>query len=63
MKSFVDTNVLIYAEDRDAGQRHEISRDLLVDLWNTRNGVVSVQVLQEFFVNITRKPKKPLSAL
>ncbi len=62
MKSFVDTNVLIYAEDRDAGERHEIARDLIVELWNTRTGVVSVQVLQEFFVNITRKPKKPLSA-
>ena len=62
MKSFVDTNVLIYAEDRDAGERHQIARDLIVELWNTRTGVVSVQVLQEFFVNITRKPKKPLSA-
>lgn len=62
MKSFVDTNVLIYAEDRDAGERHRIARDLIVELWNTRTGVVSVQVLQEFFVNITRKPKKPLSA-
>ena len=62
MKSFVDTNVLIYAEDRDAGERHEVARDLIVELWNTRAGVLSVQVLQEFFVNITKKPKKPLSA-
>lgn len=62
MKSFVDTNVLIYAEDRDAGERHEIARDLVVELWNSRKGVVSVQVLQEFYVNITRKGKKPLSA-
>lgn len=61
MKSFVDTNILIYAEDRDAGERHELARDLVIDLWNTRSGVLSVQVLQEFFVNITRKPKKPLS--
>lgn len=62
MKSFVDTNVLIYAEDRDAGERHEIARDLLVELWNTRKGVVSVQVLQELYVNVTRKVKRPLSA-
>lgn len=61
MKSFVDTNVLVYAEDRDSGARHAIARDLLVELWNTRQGVVSVQVLQEFYVTITRKPKKPLS--
>lgn len=62
MKSFVDTNILIYAEDRDAGERHGVARDLLIELWNTRSGVLSVQVLQEFYVNITRKPKKPLSA-
>jgi len=62
VKSFVDTNVLIYAEDRDAGERHEIARDLLVELWNTRKGVVSVQVLQELYVNVTRKVKRPLSA-
>ena len=43
MKSFVDTNVLIYAEDRDAGERHQIARDLIVELWTTRTGVVSVQ--------------------
>lgn len=61
MKSFVDTNVLVYAEDRDAGPKHEIARDLLVDLWKTGQGVVSIQVLQEFYVTITKKPKKPLS--
>jgi predicted nucleic acid-binding protein len=59
--SFVDTNVLIYAEDRDAKRKHEIARDLVVELWNERNGVVSVQVLQEFYVNVTRKLKKPLT--
>jgi predicted nucleic acid-binding protein len=63
VRSFVDTNVLVYAEDRDAGAKHEIARDLLVDLWNTRQGVVSVQVLQEFYVTITRKPKRPLHPL
>ena len=61
MPSFVDTNVLIYAEDRDAKRKHEIARDLVVELWNERNGVVSVQVLQEFYVNVTRKLKKPLT--
>ncbi len=62
MKSFVDTNILIYAEDRDAGKRHTVARDLILGLWSTRKGVVSVQVLQEFFVNVTRKAKKPLTA-
>ena len=59
--SFVDTNILIYAEDRDAKRKHEVARELVVELWNERSGVVSVQVLQEFYVNVTRKLKKPLS--
>lgn len=59
--SFVDTNVLIYAEDRDAKAKHEIARDVVLRLWDDRDGVVSVQVLQEFYVNATRKLKKPLS--
>jgi len=59
--SFVDTNVLVYAEDRDAKARHEVARELIVKLWDNRSGVLSVQVLQEFYVNVTRKLKKPLS--
>jgi predicted nucleic acid-binding protein len=60
--SFVDTNILVYAEDQDAGRKHEVARDLILDLWNSRGGVLSVQVLQEFYVTVTRKLKKPLSA-
>lgn len=62
MPSFVDTNILIYAEDRDAKRKHDVARALIVDLWESREGVVSVQVLQEFYVNVTQKLKKPLSA-
>ncbi|HMA97433.1 MAG TPA: PIN domain-containing protein [Polyangiaceae bacterium] len=62
MPSFVDTNVLIYAEDRDAKEKHLVARDLILELWDSREGVLSVQVLQEFYVNVTRKLKKPLSA-
>ena len=62
MPSFVDTNILVYAEDRDAKTKHEVARDLVVKLWNERSGVLSVQVLQEFYVNVTRKLKKPLSS-
>jgi predicted nucleic acid-binding protein len=59
--SFVDTNVLVYAEDRDAKAKHDVARDLIVELWDGRSGVLSVQVLQEFYVNVTRKLKKPLT--
>jgi predicted nucleic acid-binding protein len=60
--SFVDTNVLVYAEDRDAKTKHEVARDLLVRLWDAREGVLSVQVLQEFYVSVTRKLKKPVTS-
>jgi len=60
--SFVDTNVLVYAEDRDDERKHSIARDLVVELWRSREGVLSVQVLQEFFVTVTRKIARPLSA-
>jgi predicted nucleic acid-binding protein len=59
--SFVDTNILIYAEDRDAKAKHRTARDIVVDLWESREGVVSAQVLQEFYVNATRKRKRPLA--
>lgn len=60
MPDFVDANVLVYAEDRDAGDKHLIARDLVADLWRTGDGVLSVQVLQEFFVTVTRKIPRPL---
>jgi predicted nucleic acid-binding protein len=58
--NFVDTNVLVYAEDQDAGRKHTIARDLVTDLWHSGEGVLSIQVLQEFFVNVTRKLSRPL---
>src|SRR6185295_18510600 len=58
--AFVDANILVYAEDRDAGSKHTIARDLVADLWRSGDGVLSVQVLQEFFVTVTRKMQRPL---
>jgi predicted nucleic acid-binding protein len=60
-KTFVDTNVLIYAHDIDAGHKHEIAKAVLRELWAERAGLLSTQVLQEFYVNATRKIKTPLS--
>jgi predicted nucleic acid-binding protein len=60
--SFVDTNVLVYAEDRDAKAKHAIARDLVLELWHARTGVLSVQVLQELYVTVTQKLKKPLAS-
>jgi predicted nucleic acid-binding protein len=57
---FVDTNILIYAHDLDAGHKHEIAAALIEGLWAAGTGVVSTQVLQEFYVNVTRKIMYPL---
>jgi len=59
-RTFVDTNILVYAHDRDAGPKSEIAASHLRDLWEGENGVTSVQVLQEFYVNAVRKISPPL---
>ena len=59
---FVDTNILMYAHDTAAGQKHRRAKVLVEELWETRAGVVSTQVLQELAVNLRRKAKKPLDA-
>ena len=61
VKAVVDTNVLIYAHDVDAAAKHELAKRILQELWNERTGALSTQVLQEFYVNVTRKIASPLS--
>ncbi len=60
-RTFVDTNILIYAHDVDAKSKHEVAKRVLRELWGERNGVLSTQVLEEFYVNVTRKIPQPLS--
>lgn len=60
-KTFVDTNILIYAHDLSEKRKHEVAKVLLLDLWASRTGLLSAQVLQEFYVNVTRKISKPIS--
>ncbi|MBW2367740.1 MAG: PIN domain-containing protein [Deltaproteobacteria bacterium] len=59
-KIFLDTNILIYAYDVTAGDKHKIANNILVTLWKSGTGVLSTQVLQEFFVNIIQKIPKPI---
>ena len=54
-KIFVDTNILVYGHDVDSGSKHQTARHLLLDLWQEKKGVLSTQVLQEFYVTMTRK--------
>jgi len=60
-REFVDANVLVYAFDSSAGRKQAAARQLLERLWNSGTGHLSVQVLQEFFVTVTRKVARPLS--
>jgi len=60
-KVFVDTNVLIDAHDLDAGMKHDRAASIISDLWEKEGGVISVQVLQEFYVSATRKISNPLT--
>jgi predicted nucleic acid-binding protein len=57
---FVDTNVLVYAFDRSAGEKRDRARSLLDRLWADMSGCISVQVLQEFYVTATLKVQNPL---
>ncbi len=59
-RCFVDTNILVYAHDASAGQKHERARALVEALWQSRSAVVSTQVLQELSVNVRRKAASPL---
>lgn len=61
-RQFVDTNVLVYAHDASAGTKHERAKSLLTELWHAGTGCLSVQVLQEFYVTVTQKVARPLSA-
>ena len=56
MSVFVDTNILVYAHDVDADDRHQRSVDLIRHLWSRpEHPCLSVQVLQELYVNLRRK--------
>jgi predicted nucleic acid-binding protein len=52
---FIDTNILVYAYDADAGDKHAKARRLLEHCWKAGSGVISTQVLQEFYVTVTKK--------
>ena len=59
--AFVDTNVLVYAYDRSEAAKQQRARGVLTQLATTQSGVISTQVLAEFFNAVTRKIAAPLS--
>jgi predicted nucleic acid-binding protein len=54
-RSFFDTNILIYADDKANPVKQQRALDLVAEHRRGRTGVVSLQVLQEYFVTVTRK--------
>jgi len=61
-KTFFDTNVLVYLFDADSPAKQSRARDALQQALERGAVVISTQVLQEFFVTVTRKLARPLPA-
>ncbi len=60
--AFVDTNVWVYALDRGDERKRRIARELIERLGGANRLCLSTQVLEEFFVTVTRKIKTPVPA-
>lgn len=54
-KVFLDTNVLVYALDADEPEKQRRCREVIADVGASGDGVISTQVMQEFYVSATRK--------
>jgi predicted nucleic acid-binding protein len=62
-KIFLDSNILLYAQDAASPEKQRRSRDVIGQLADSGDGVISTQVMQEFFVAATRKLRvSPLAA-
>jgi predicted nucleic acid-binding protein len=57
VRSFFDTNVLVYADDKASPAKQRRAVDLVTEHRRSQTGVVSLQVLQEYFVTVTRRLK------
>jgi predicted nucleic acid-binding protein len=63
VKRFFDTNVLLYGFDLDAPEKRDIALGLIEQAWSDPDHTaISVQVLQEFFVNFVRRGHSPTEA-
>ena len=59
-RAFLDTNIIVYAYDISNDEKHDKAVKIIEDLWASGLGVISTQVLQEFFFNVTKKIPHPL---
>lgn len=60
MRIFVDTNVLVYSRDASEPDKQERAQEWMTRLWETKSGCTSIQVLNEFYVTVTRKLRPAL---
>lgn len=60
-KRFLDTNILLYARDSSETVKQPVAEALIRELWLTKRGCISVQVLNEYYVNVTQKLKPGLT--
>lgn len=56
-RTFVDTNILVYARDAGETRKQPLAAECLNQLWRTRSGRISMQVLSEYYVTVTHKLK------
>ncbi len=61
MRTFFDTNVLVYLYDADAPEKQARAREVFESEATAGRALLSTQVLQEFYVTVTRKLAVPLS--
>lgn len=54
-RTFLDTNILVYTDDKAAPAKQRIAIGLVAKHRRSSTGVISLQVLQEYFVTITYK--------
>ena len=59
--TFVDTNILVYSHDTHDDAKHRTAENLLAQLWASGLGILSTQVLQEFYSAATRTLRPPLT--
>jgi predicted nucleic acid-binding protein len=58
---FFDTNILVYAYDSHLPDKQQKAQNIVLNGVREGNGVLSTQVLGEFFMVVTKKINKPLS--
>lgn len=57
---FVDTNIWLYARNPTDAHKHSVARAVLARLWEDGTGRTSMQVLSEYYVNVTRGASRPI---